>query len=148
MSQPTLVPAREIDWTAPPCQRCLGLSIGGKVWPDMVMPLPQGDAVAPLARDGSGPCCFDCAAADGLFRAVLQGKHAHLGEASTFDQTWFTMARVAVGNDRLEQERLPGIPMGLVYYGLVAPSQPGDLEQHHAWLASLGLFQDPWDDDV
>lgn len=139
---PTLVPPREIEFTGPACPRCLALSIGGEVWPDMVMPLPQTDA-PPLARDGSGPCCYDCAAADGLFRAVLgaPSKYDSLVRAATYDQTWFVMARVAVGNDRLEQERLPGMPMGLVYFGLLAPSRRGDLQKHLDWLRDLGYFE-------
>lgn len=136
---PTMAPARDIAFEGPPCPRCMGLSISGHLWPEMVMPLPQGDGIAPLARDGSGACCFDCAAADGLWRAVLRSpsKHDALFRADRYDLTWFIMARVAVGNDRCEQMRLPGAAMGLAYHGLIAPSQPGDLDAHMAWLEPM-----------
>lgn len=146
MTQPTLTAPRDIVFEGPACPRCMGLSVGDHLWPMMVMPLPQGEAVAPLARDGSGECCFDCAAADGLFGAVLgaPSKHTALLEATTYDQTWFIMARIAVGNDRMDQERLPGAPMGLVFFGLVAPSKPGDLDAHMSWLSTLGVWGEPW----
>jgi hypothetical protein len=91
---------------------------------ETVMPLAEG-ALAPLARDGSGKCCFDCAAAD----AVV----ASLGLE-------FDAARIAVGNDRQEQLRLPGMKMGLVMAGYVRPSKAGDLEAHHAWLDAHDWF--------
>jgi hypothetical protein len=140
-TQPTIREPRDINFTGPACPRCLMLSMGEDVWPEMVMPLPPG-AEAPLARDGSGPCCHDCAAADSLWDIVLPGKYAHLSErrATRERDTWFAMARIAVGNDRMEQMRLPGAPMGLVWFGLTAPSKPGDLHAHAQWLESLGYF--------
>lgn len=144
MSAPAVREAREIDYDgAEACPRCLPLTMFGALRVEMVMPLPKGDGVAPHARDGSGPCCFDCAAADGLWRAVLPGKYAPISErrGERPDAGWFLMARIAVGNDRAEQMRLPGCPMGLVYFGLVNPSRPGDLDRHYAWLNSLPYFR-------
>ena len=53
----------------------------------------------------------------------------------------WVMARVAVGNDRLEQYRLPGVPMGLAHpsFNLVRTSMPGDLQEIHAWLDAHGI---------
>jgi hypothetical protein len=86
----------------------------------MVQPLPEG-AWAPLDMDGD-PCCFDCQSA---FTVM---KHVGLN---------FEQARIAVGNDRQEQYRLPGAPMGLVQSGLVKPSKAGDFDKHIAWLAEV-----------
>jgi len=103
--------------TEDPCPRCLALARAGEIRFETVMPLPKG-AGAPLARDGSGKCCDDCAAAEGL----MDGK---LG---------FAAARIATGNCRQEQMRLPGAPLGLVKAGLMRPSAEGDFEEHLAWL--------------
>lgn len=134
----TLPPVAPIDYTdAQACPRCLPLSIGtedkvGGLWVDMVQPLPK--VAPPLARDGSGPCCYDCASADGLNGLILPGRHHKI------DTTDFLMARIAVGNDRLEAMRLPGVPMGLRYDGLIRDSHPDDLQRHYAWLDSLPYF--------
>jgi hypothetical protein len=77
--------------------------------------------MAPLARDGSGKSCHDCASADGLMAYSKKGLD-------------FLMARIAVGNDRQEQYRLPGISMGLVAEGLMRASKEGDFQRHLAWL--------------
>ena len=108
--------------TSDPCLRCVGLARDGAIRGETIQPLPQG-AWAPLARDGSGPCCFDCAAADGL-----------MGTEQYLD---FTMARIAIGNDRQEQLRLPGVALGL---RLLRPNLAGDLERHHAWLNTHDWF--------
>lgn len=110
---------------------------------EMVQPLPEG-ALAPLARDGSGPCCRDCALADGLLSVAIRGTRFPRVEfllASRWGRhrrndvpgglTW-EMLRLAVGNDRREQLRLPGAPMGLVLSGL-QPSEPGELDTHRRW---------------
>lgn len=110
---------------APCCPRCLKLASEGRIRAETLQPLPPG-AMAPLAHDGSGKCCRDCAAADTVVR---------LGHVPTFE-----MARIAVGNDRQEQLRLPGAPMGLVQAGLMRPSRSGDLEKHHAWLEANEWF--------
>lgn len=134
----TLPPVAPLDYeNAEPCPRRLPLSIGsgdaaGGLWVEMIQPLPK--QVPPLARDGSGPCCYDCASADGLNGLVLPGKYAKI------DTTYFLMARVAVGNDRMEALRLPGIPMGLRYDGLIRDSHPDDLHAHYAWLDRLPYF--------
>lgn len=103
-----------------PCPRCKELARDGLIRVETVQPLPEG-AWAPLARDGSGRCCADCAAADAVIR---------LGWAPNF-----LAARIAVGNDRQEQYRMPGFPVGVfVNLGLMARNAPGDLERHHQWL--------------
>lgn len=107
------------------CPRCLALALARQIRAETVQRLPAG-ARAPLARDGSGKCCYDCASADTIM----------FGPAGID----FVMARIAVGNDRQEQYRLPGAPMGLVYAGYVRPSKPGDLEAQHAWLERENWF--------
>jgi hypothetical protein len=90
-------------------------------------PLP--DRFGPLARADNTPCCHDCQTADTLV-------------ALDYVPTW-EMARTVVANDRQEQLRLPGAPMGLVQMGLMRPSQEGDLDRHHAWLNSLTFGEQP-----
>ena len=51
----------------------------------------------------------------------------------------FEMARIAVGNDRQDQYRLPGIPMGTVQMGITKRSHDGDLADQHAWLEENNL---------
>ena len=109
-----------------PCPRCLELAQTGRIRTETVQRLPEGLGVAPRARDGSGKCCFDCASADGLLQRV---------SGMTFE-----MARIAVGNDRQEQYRLPGVPMGLAMDGQIRKSAPGDLEDQHAWLERMRWF--------
>lgn len=87
------------------------------------MPLPPAP---PSAKDGSGPCCRDCAAAETVLRVVG-------------GMDW-EMARTTVGNERLEQLRLPGVRLGM---GLLAPSEAGDLDGHYDWLVSVGLWERP-----
>jgi hypothetical protein len=111
--------------TDTPCPRCLELARAGRIRVETVQRLPVG-ALAPIARDGSGKCCLDCASADALMS---------MEQALTFE-----MARIAVGNDRQEQYRLPGAPLGLVQQCIVRPSRPGDLEEQHAWLDALNWF--------
>jgi len=86
---------------------------------ETVQRLPRGVFAPTLKKDGQR-CCFDCAAAETV--------QLVLGVPS------FVAARIAVGNDRQEQYRLPGVVMGLVQAGLVRPSAPGDLENQHQWL--------------
>lgn len=125
--------------SALPCPRCLREHIQGRLRREAVQELPDGVGVAPLARDGSGTCCFDCAAADGLValsvnRTLPPGKlRARTGDSAL---TW-EMARVAVGNDRQEQYRLPGVRMGLAYHGLIKLNGEGDLTRHQAWLDAV-----------
>ena len=106
--------------TAEPCPRCLPLVIDGRIRRETLQPL-RGGALDPHAVDGSGPCCRDCAAADTLLR---------LG----YGHPDWDANRIVTGNDRQEQLRLPGAPMGLVYSGIMTPSEPGELESHNAWL--------------
>lgn len=135
--------------TDTPCPRCLPLAFAGRIRHETVQRLPEG-AWAPRARPiearrctehedceahpalgeacahYQGPCCLDCASADTLL-AMQQAP-------------CFVSARIAVGNDRQEQYRLPGIPMGLVAAGLVRPSAKGDFETHLAWLDKHNWF--------
>lgn len=112
----------KITLTEDPCPRCLALVRDGKIRAETVQRLPAGVGMAPIARDGSGKCCFDCAAADGITgRMGLD----------------FLMARIAVGNDRQEKYRLPGVRMGL---NQVRLSAPGDLKNQHAWLDRMNWF--------
>jgi hypothetical protein len=115
-----------LKFSETPCPRCLELAQTGTIRAETVQRLPEGVGVAPSARDGSGKCCFDCASADSL-----------MGRMSGLT---FEMARIAVGNDRQEQYRLPGVPMGLAIDGLVRKSAPGDLENQHAWLERMHWF--------
>jgi len=117
-----------------PCPRCLALAQAGRLRMEVVQRLPEG-AFAPRAVPTkevpyAGPCCRDCGAADALLRVIPT-------------TPGFVAARVAVGNDRQEQYRLPGVPMGLVKVGLVAPSKPGDLEDQHRWLEKNNWFETP-----
>ena len=105
-----------------PCPRCLDLAIDHEIRGETVQPLPEG-AWAPMARDGSGKCCFDCAAADTLQSAGALPD--------------FRACRIAVGNDRQEHLRLPvGIKMGLVKAGYVRaePCGPKAFQAHLKWL--------------
>jgi len=106
--------------TIAPCTRCLKLAIDGRIRSETVMPLPHG-AWAPLSREANRrPQCFDCASAESMVRLNMA--------------PGFVAARIAVGNDRQEQLRLPGVPMGLVSMGLVKRSKEGDFEKHAEWL--------------
>ena len=107
-----------------PCPRCLEFRrSGGSLRREAIQPLYQNRAVNALAVDGSGPCCRDCEAADSVVRRGLL-------------KEW-GMARVAVANDRQEQLRLPGVPMGLHLEGITRASVAGELELHHDWLAKV-----------
>ena len=116
------------DCSDPPCPRCLKLAQEGHIRPETVQPIPSGLGRAPLGLDGI-KCCYDCAAADTLIRCGLIGK-----PKGRRDDKLFEMARIAVGNDRQEQYRLPGAPMGLVKEGLVRASKEGDFQRHLDWL--------------
>lgn len=127
-------PGRVRNWpplTSKPCPRCLPLALAGRLRMETVQRLPEG-AFAPRAvptdeTPYKGPCCLDCGAADTLLRV-------------TPSTPGFVAARIAVGADRQEQYRLPGVPMGLVQQGLVRPSKVGDLEKQHTWLKKNKWF--------
>ena len=102
--------------TPKPCPSCLEAYLSGTMREEAVQPLPEG-AAAPLGLDGEAQC-HDCASAGTLMRIM--------------GLTW-VQARIAVANDRQEQYRLPGAPLGLVGQGLVRPSKAGDLELHNRW---------------
>lgn len=104
------------------CSRCFELAKDGQLWLIMVMPVPEGVGLAPLARDGSGPCCRDCQAADTILKL-------HPGIPG------WRAARVAIGNDRIEL--LHGLPRAsVVFAGLMATAPAGRAERdlHVAWL--------------
>ena len=90
---------------------------------EAIQPLPA--TAPPRSRVDNRPCCRDCAAADTL---------VSFGVVPTWE-----MARTAVSNDRQEQLRLPGAPMGLVGAGYMPANAEGDLERHWAWLDEHGL---------
>ena len=111
---------------AVPCPRCLRALDDGFIWHEMVQPIPPAP---PTGKDGSGPCCRDCAAAETIMR-VIGG------------MDW-PMARVAIGNDRVDCMRVPSVAMGLAFGGFMQPNQPGDFDRHLAWLTAVGLTEDP-----
>jgi hypothetical protein len=116
--------------TGTPCPTCLLAVLEGTINREAVQPLPE--RAGPLLRSTGRPCCRDCAATDTLLRL------AGMGEGLTWD-----MARHAVANDRREQLRLPGAPLGLIGMGLMQPNAEGDLQRHWAWLEANGLMTRP-----
>lgn len=108
------------------CWRCLALALGGRLRMETVQRLPAG-SWAPLSRARPmRPQCYDCASAE-----LLQDRFA----------LTFEMARIAVANERQEQYRLPGAPMGLAQAGYVRSSAPGAFAEQLAWLERNGWFQ-------
>jgi len=100
--------------------------------------LDPKDKVISLANTS---VCRDCQATDVLMKIIHRGDGgAWLHQK--FDGFSWDMARMAVGNDRSEQYRLPGAPMGLVYAGIMRPSEHGELDKHQVWLVEQG-FIDP-----
>lgn len=117
------------ELTREPCPTCLPLAQAGEIRMETIQRLPEG-AWAPLSKKYKGRhICHDCASAEMMVQLVEK----------TGCPT-FLMARIAVGNERQEQYRLPGIPMGLVMAGYVRPSEPGDLEEQHKWLNEKNWF--------
>ena len=133
----------------PPCSRCIKMAFEGQIRTEMVQPLPP-EPLTPLAVDGSGPCCFDCQSADNLqkilrtrARPELEPRTRHVLKRvlhcdilDGWSLLTFPMARVCVGNDRQEQLRLPGVPMGLAHpsVSLIRVNQGDALTDHHAWM--------------
>jgi hypothetical protein len=122
-TQPTSDLAPTIE-TGETCPSCLRAFFADKIRGEAVQPLPAH--AGPLDNEGK-PWCHDCATAELLRR---------IGNVPTWD-----MARTAVGNDRQEQYRLPGAPIGLVGRGLMKPNVHGDLARHYEWLRTAGLLQ-------
>ena len=108
------------------CPSCLLVYESCDIVAEAIQPLPE---VCPPRNYKNQAWCHDCASAETLVRFK-------------YVPTW-AMARTAVGNDRHEQYRLPGFPMGLVKLGIVRPSQPGDMDKQHDWLVSIGF--EPWE---
>jgi hypothetical protein len=149
--------AAAYEANAAPCPRCLSMAMNDALRLECVMPLFSG-ADAPLAVDGSGPCCIDCGAADTVVKVLnvdrsVRARHMtrwRMHPRLRHDPAMlkgadrginFGMARVAVGNDRQESMRLPGVKMGLAYEGWVRVSQPGEWQAHVAWMDRVGLHQ-------
>lgn len=103
-----------------PCPHCLAAERVGDIRWEAVQPLPDRP---PLLRRDNTPCCHDCESADTLVALKLA-------------PDW-GMARTAVQNDRREQYRQPGTPMGLVFHCLMRPSGPDALTKQWAWLDGL-----------
>lgn len=140
-TEPTGAPAE----TGEPCPLCLEARRKGFIRTEAIQPLPA--LAPPHSTEGNRPCCHDCQAADTLLR-VLERQGDRIGAyarskaealAPKHDRTAWLMMRCVVGNDRQEQYRVPGAPLGMVYFGLVRESAPGDLERHHAWLQAHHL---------
>src|SRR5215831_17906374 len=114
----TLAPMYALTGDGEPCPTCIVAALHGVIRREAIQPVPAG-VQAPISRMHNMKCCRDCAVADTLLA---------IAELPTWD-----MARTVVGNDRQEQLRLPGAPLGLVAMKLMLPNQEGDLERHHAW---------------
>lgn len=111
----------------PPCPKCMKLAQMGKIRAEAVQPLPSTRPVqCPMDVETKEPICRDCNAAWTLMRISSMPTWEH--------------ARVATANDRQEQLRLPGAPMGLVQVGIMLPNKPGDLDRHHHWLDHYNWF--------
>lgn len=121
-----------VPMTVQACPRCKALAVAGRIRAETVQRLPEG-AAAPMGLSGQKEC-YDCASAETLIRMGVVG-------GGSRDEQAFEMARIAVGNDRQEQYRLPGVPMGLVKAHLVRPSAPGDFEEQHAWLKTQDWYE-------
>lgn len=108
--------------TDTPCPVCLTLLSARYIEREMVMPVPK---FGPRSLSGHS-VCFDCESAEGLLRFGVVPE--------------FTMARLAVGNERCEQLRLPegaACVMGLAARGLVKISDNSQLVPHHEWLGKV-----------
>lgn len=101
----------------PMCSALVGVEDHISILTVLPVPLPPR---APMGRKTGKPVCVDCATAEGLMSFV---------PALTFE-----MARIAVGNDRQELLRLPGVRMGLP---MVRLSCEGDLARLHRWQDSV-----------
>lgn len=136
-----------------PCPRCLALAFSGEIRLETVMPLP--DDAPPLAIEDLGehsppgtPICHDCQAAENLAKCGILAAWVATEPGGIKrpmpEGLDFAARRVAIGNDRQEQLRLP-VPMrpyfGLVAAGYVRPSEGEDaLDKHHDWLKAVGVF--------
>jgi hypothetical protein len=104
------------------CPSCEAAWLQGHIRQEAARPLDGRPARDPLSRRDTGDLiCQDCAVAE-----TLMGRQS---------LTW-TQARVAIGNDRQEQHRLPGVPMGVLLELGGQPGQEGDLEAVYRWLES------------
>lgn len=129
---------RVVPMTRTPCPRCAELALEQKIRAETVQPLPEAP-FAPVGVDGR-KCCFDCQSADNIVKlGIVPGP---------WDKQSFLMARIAVGNDRQEQYRLPGIPIGLVMAGHVRPSKRGDFEKQLKWLDENKWFGQMLDEET
>ena len=122
-----------------PCPKCVKLSDNGDLDHEAIMPL--GKLAPALSIDGSGPCCPDCQAAENIVKFGILPE--------------FLMARVAVGNDRLEHFRLPkGTRLGLVASSHMLPCSQDDprieldKDPKDAWDGSCLYFDRVIEDDI
>lgn len=100
---------------------------------EAMRPLSGQPGVDALSRYTQEPrkICADCNAAETLMG--LQGM--------TWDQ-----ARIAIANDRQEQLRLPGAPLGILVTQLGGQfSKEGELDDCHRWLDAIGC--EDWQDE-
>src|SRR5262245_11921218 len=113
--------AKRLPPLGKPCPRCMAHYKDGSIFARMVQPLGRRPAMS--RRDGS-KICGDCGKAEALadFTGILDDG----------------MARTAIGNDRDEALRLPGLVRGVM--GVVAA--PGDLDRLTRWQQRL--FGDAW----
>ena len=105
-----------------PCPCCYALAKEGVIVFEAVQPLLGGVRDPLSRRSGIGHICRDCAAAEFLNAHILQ-------------ELDFSSCRITTANERREQLRLPGAPLGLVAMRIMQPSKTGELEAHHDWLS-------------
>lgn len=115
-------PKTKVREAGDPCPCCYELAREGRIRVEAVQPLHGGARDSLSRRPGVGKICRDCAAAEMVNSVLL----------TTMD---FADCRVVTANERQASYRLPGTrAFGLFLAGYMKPSQPGELESHHAWL--------------
>ena len=106
------------DYLCPSCR-----AVASQIRRETLMPVPLGSR-APLSRRRKiGAICFDCAATEALMTLN-----------SGLD---FPMARIAVGNDRQEKLRLPGLAGHAKGIPMVKGALAGDLSRLQRWQKGL-----------
>ena len=116
----------EYPMTRDACPQCIDdLDSGLLPRAENVQRLPKG-AFAPMGLD-KRKVCFDCASTATVMHVT--------------GLNW-EQSRIAVANDRSEQYRLPGVPMGLTKDKLVKMNKEGDFEEQLDWLDEIGLGED------
>lgn len=133
------------------CPHCLRLAREGSIDSEMVQRLPEGVWAPTLKSYRAARCTVheECAADPEMGRAcaLADGRRCCRDCAAAelvillAGAPGFIAARIAVGSDRREQYRLPGMNMGLVAAGLMLPSAPGDFEDQLRWLDGQDWFE-------